>query len=407
MNSSLCFEKSLSTYLSSPSVAAWVYKMSTSNGHLKKKMVALLPGLYTAGNHLQRHNKGVTKPPTAIQAERQLFFRCLADRVGLTQHTKFIHVAGTKGKGSTCEYIAAGLRQSGASVGVFTSPHLHTARERIKIGKHLIPIPDFIRLTGVAYDELGSKCWVCFFDLFLCMALHHFGEHRVDYVVLETGIGGLFDSTNFLIAPCATVITNIGLDHQNILGNTIEEIAMQKAGIIKHGIPIFTPENQQPSVSDVIASTAMENNAPLHRVPSSLAASTGYVKEAGTGYCVRDENASLAIRVLQHLGIDCSAGLHSFYWPCRMEKFLIPGKDGGDKIPFVVDGNHNGDSTRLFIQGLRNEYPDHRVVVLFGSGADKCMDAMVTEVVSGADVVVPVQASHFKSTGIAQTLILH
>lgn len=138
---------------------------------------------------------------------------------------RFIHVAGSKGKGSTTEYIAAGLRSQGFRVGVFTSPHIHTARERIKIGKDLISKEDVVRLGSEVLEEMKGFEWLVFFDLFLSIAIKYFSERSLDYVILETGIGGRYDSTNFLDSPAACVITSISLDHQTLLGNTTEKIA--------------------------------------------------------------------------------------------------------------------------------------------------------------------------------------
>jgi folylpolyglutamate synthase/dihydrofolate synthase len=188
---------------------------------------------------------------------------------GLHNRAKVIHVAGTKGKGSTVEYLNAGLTGCGYKVGVFTSPHIHTARERIKIGRTLIDKDDFVRLAEVTLKELKPKSWAVFFDLLLDMALQYFGEKQVDYIILETGIGGLYDSTNFIGQPAATIITSISYDHQAILGNTLEEIASQKAGIIKKSCQLFTPASQTDGVMDVFRSTCQRLHANLNIVPRS------------------------------------------------------------------------------------------------------------------------------------------
>ena len=189
--------------------------------------------------------------------------------VGLSKETKIIHVAGSKGKGSTVEFVASALRESGYSVGVFTSPHLHSARERIKIGEKLISVEDFVRLGQKTLTHTSNLTWVVFFDLLLLTALEYFGEKKVDYIVLEAGIGGRYDSTNFVPVPEAAIITSISLDHQAMLGNTIEEIAYQKAGIIKENCHIFTPASQPESVLNVFRKCCRELNATLHEVSSS------------------------------------------------------------------------------------------------------------------------------------------
>jgi dihydrofolate synthase/folylpolyglutamate synthase len=138
---------------------------------------------------------------------------------------KIIHVAGTKGKGSTVEYISAGLIGDKKNVGIFSSPHLHTARERIKHNRELISQSDMITSGTKALSLLEGLDWAVIFDQLLATSLVYFGMKDVDYIVLETGIGGRYDSTNFVDNPAACVITSISLDHQTILGDTIEEIA--------------------------------------------------------------------------------------------------------------------------------------------------------------------------------------
>lgn len=167
------------------------------------------------------------------------------------------------------EYIAAGLRKSvkDGNVGVFTSPHLHTARERIKIGKQLISKEDITRLGDEVLDRMSSVPWAVFFDLLLALAMRYFDEQEVEFVVLEAGIGGRFDSTNFIDTPAAAVITSISLDHQALLGETVEQIAWQKAGIIKPGGNVFTSAAQDPVALEVFRKQCTEVNATLHIIP--------------------------------------------------------------------------------------------------------------------------------------------
>jgi folylpolyglutamate synthase/dihydropteroate synthase len=164
------------------------------------------------------------------------------------------------------EHIANALRNShpDTRVGIFTSPHLHTARERIKINNELISKPDLVRLGRAALAN--AEEWSVFFDHFLSVAIQYFGFRKCDYVVLETGIGGRYDSTNFVENPAVGVITSISYDHQAILGDTLTLIAQQKAGIIKPGMHIFTPGTQEPEVLVVIADQCKEVNAVLHVV---------------------------------------------------------------------------------------------------------------------------------------------
>ena len=178
-------------------------------------------------------------------------------------HQKFksIHVAGTNGKGSVSHIIAAGLQANGYVVGVYTSPHYKTYRERIKINGEFISeqeVTEFIEASK--NDILDIK--PSFFEITCAMAFHHFAKHRVDIAVIEVGLGGRLDSTN-IISPLLSVITNISFDHQNILGNTLAKIAAEKAGIIKSNTPILIGESQE-EIKNVFVEKANEVEAPIH-----------------------------------------------------------------------------------------------------------------------------------------------
>src|SRR5690606_28988599 len=152
------------------------------------------------------------------------------------EQIKTIHVAGTNGKGSTSHMLAAIMAQNGYKTGLYTSPHLKDFRERIKINWQMIPqefVVDFVERTRSITEEISPS----FFELTFVMALDYFAHSQVDVAIIETGLGGRLDSTN-VILPLVSVITNIGLDHVDILGDTLGKIAFEKAGIIKPGIPV-------------------------------------------------------------------------------------------------------------------------------------------------------------------------
>ena len=177
-------------------------------------------------------------------------------------HKKFksIHIAGTNGKGSVSHMLAAVLQTNGYKTGLYTSPHLYDFRERIKINGEMVSegfIISFVEKIKPIIEEIEPS----FFEITVAMAFAYFAEQEADIVVVETGLGGRLDSTN-VILPEVSIITNIGYDHMNILGDTLEEIAKEKAGIIKTGIPVVIGEKKE-ETKNVFFKTATEKNAPL------------------------------------------------------------------------------------------------------------------------------------------------
>ncbi len=193
-------------------------------------------------------------------------------------HFPSIHIAGTNGKGSVTHMIAAGLMAQGYKVGIYTSPHYKDFRERIKINGIWIPkkeVIDFIH----DLKEVIEKIQPSFFEITLALAFHYFRKEKVDYAVIETGLGGRLDSTN-IITPLLSVITNISFDHQSFLGNTLHEIAGEKAGIIKKGIPVLIGERQQ-EVELVFKNKATERNSAIFFAEDMISISPSWSVDFG------------------------------------------------------------------------------------------------------------------------------
>lgn len=186
----------------------------------------------------------------------------LCHHLGNPQHAfKSIHVAGTNGKGSTSHALASVLQEAGLKVGLYTSPHLKSFTERIKINGREIDEEGVVRFVEINRDVI-EKIRPSFFEMTVAMAFDHFAREKVDFAVVEVGLGGRLDSTN-VILPELSIITNIGLDHVQYLGNTLQEIAKEKAGIIKAGVPVVISETQ-PETRPVFEAVAEERKSPLY-----------------------------------------------------------------------------------------------------------------------------------------------
>jgi dihydrofolate synthase / folylpolyglutamate synthase len=278
---------------------------------------------------------------------------------------RFIHVAGTNGKGSTCAMLESIYRAAGLRVGLFTSPHLVSFRERIQVNRQLIPEAEVVRLVE-ALRAANRENDATLFEFATVMALKFFAEHQCDLVIWETGLGGRLDATN-IVMPLASLITNIAFDHQQWLGDTLEKIAAEKAGIIKPGVPVLTATSE-PSALAVIKKIAREKNAPLKIV--SRPAGTPAPPLLGDHQKLNAALALAAVEVLQGqipVAVEkIRAGLANVHWPGRLQ--LIE-KPGGQK--FLLDGAHNAAGATVLRAALEKHFPGEKPAFIFGVLADK------------------------------------
>lgn len=311
-------------------------------------------------------------------------------------HTEFVHIAGTNGKGSTAAMTASVLQTAGYRTGLYTSPHLMRYNERIQIDGVPISDEDFVEAASQVQrvcEQLGGVPIV--FEVLTLMALWYFAQQHCDIVVLEVGIGGLLDSTNVIPSPKVAIITQLGMDHTETLGNTLEEIAAQKGGIVKEGTPTVMAL-QEPSAVAIVQQICDKHHAPLaladperlRVLDASVAGQTLEDREYGklklplAGEHQRKNAANVleAVAMLRTQGYhinddDVREGIAKTVWPARFER-LSTAPD------FILDGGHNPQCLHAATAALREYYPGQKVVFLVGMMADKDTDHMLAEMAS-------------------------
>jgi dihydrofolate synthase/folylpolyglutamate synthase len=306
----------------------------------------------------------------------------LAELAGHPQRgLRFIHVAGTNGKGSTCAMLESIYRAAGLRVGLFTSPHLVSFRERLQVNRRLIDEADVVRLMEEMRAQLKAfpeGQHPTFFETVTVMALRYFAEQKCELVIWETGLGGRLDATN-IVTPLASIITNIGIDHAEWLGDTVEKIAAEKAGIIKTGRPVITGARPAEGL-EVIAVTALEKQAPLTIVDESQ---TNRPPLDGIDLSLHGPHqrfnaaiAAAATRVLaKEIPVSDDArrqGLTTIYWPGRMQPVQ---RAAGQTV--LLDGAHNPAGIEALRIALLAEFPGIRPTVIFGVFRDKDSTSMI------------------------------
>ena len=300
----------------------------------------------------------------------------LAELAGNPQNQlRFIHVAGTNGKGSTCAILESIYRAAGLRTGLFTSPHLVSFRERIQVNRQLISEAEVVRLVGELQPllkQFPADHHPTFFEVVTVMALKFFAEQKCDLVIWETGLGGRLDATN-IVTPLASVITNIQFDHQQWLGDTLEKIAAEKAGIVKPGVPVITAADE-PEALAVIEKTAWGKNAPLIKVAQAsrlhAAAGTAALPLPGDHQRLNAALALATVEVLQDkIPVSDAAlrnGLQNVNWPGRLQLVTRP---SGQK--FLLDGAHNVAGAKVLRQALEDHFGGTRRTLVLGVLQDK------------------------------------
>jgi dihydrofolate synthase/folylpolyglutamate synthase len=326
--------------------------------------------LYALGNEIKTAKLGLERI-TAV----------LASLGNPERSYRFIHVAGTNGKGSTCALIDAGLRAAGIRTGLFTSPHLQEPTERIQIAGRPVSAETFERAFNVVHEiaeTLDLDCHPTYFETVTAMAFWLFRELRVETAVVEVGLGGRLDSTN-VVQPALTVITPIDFDHEAFLGNTLESIAREKAGILKPGVPLILAR-QRPEAAAIVEARAAELACPLQRAAETAVRDLN-VDARGSRFRLGDrddvivcplagehqvDNAIVAALALRALNVS-TAGIAGARWPGRLE-VVAPNPD------VILDGAHNPAGARALAKYLSRFYSHRRIWMIFGAMRDKALD---------------------------------
>jgi dihydrofolate synthase / folylpolyglutamate synthase len=354
-----------------------------------------------AVNYLLSLGRELAAPTQAATAKFNLEnISLLAQHLGHPENKyPSVHIAGTNGKGSTAAFLEAMLREAGYRTGLYTSPHLERINERIRVEGNDIPDEAFADVFSRIHSLIeklladGSlRAHPTFFECITAIAFLYFAEAGVDFAVFETGLGGRLDSTN-IVKPQVSIITRIDFDHENFLGHSLREIAVEKAGIIKPTVPVVIAE-QRDEVREVIAARAGELHSPLVEPATlysveSLRMEEGrvraVVREPGADKSINTDpqlagrfqlqnalNAVAAAHVLKSQGYRLTdrairLGIATAVWPGRIEKIRV-------QPDIYLDGAHNPSSARELDAFLTENFPGRRIILIFGALRDKAVD---------------------------------
>jgi dihydrofolate synthase/folylpolyglutamate synthase len=358
-------------------------------------------------------------PRSGIVWDLKRVERLLA-RLGDPQYSaRTVHVAGTKGKGSTAAIIASVLKSAGYKVGLYTSPHLLSYTERIQVDCKPIAEGEWAKLVEIlkphveAENALGDLGELTTFELYTAMAFLHFQQVKADWQVVEVGLGGRLDATN-VVRPEVCVITSISYDHMDVLGDTLGKIAKEKAGIIKSGADIVSAP-QFPEAMEVIEGVCREKGVRLIKVGEDVTWEGGEFNIEGQGFRVKGrrdnydlwlpllgehqmENAANAVAVVEILVERGAivrteaivAGVRSVNWPGRLQ---VLGKE-----PWVVvDGAHNAYSIERLGEALERHFRYERLTLVIGFGSDKDVAGMAREAAKITGDIIVVASRHPKA----------
>ncbi len=322
-------------------------------------------------------------------------------------HNSFhsVHVAGTNGKGSTSTAISSILMENGFKVGIFTSPHLVSFAERIRINNLRIAESEVIEIATMIHDSIaGTDLNPTFFEFVTAMAFYYFAQSNVDWAVIETGMGGRLDATN-VILPQASIITNISLDHCEFLGNNISDITFEKAGIIKQGIPVITSSGD-PEVVKQLSDTACRRNSEIHIYDKDFKGALLFMDDKHTTFNYNGYknfnalsiplsgkyqlyNACTAVRaceILRERGFSISdesirRGLLNVSIEGRLERV-------SDSPPIFIDGAHNPDAAHSLADSVKTLFPDKKVILIVGIMNDKDIKGILNPLVHISEFII-------------------
>ena len=342
--------------------------------------------------------------------------RDLMDKMG-NPHQKYpvVHIAGTKGKGSTSVLIAAVLQNSGYKAGLYTSPHLHDYCERIQVNQVPISHEDLVRQVNSIQSPVAAVPEITTFEITTAIGFQYFAEQKVDIAIVEVGLGGRLDATN-VVKPILSVITSLSYDHMIILGDTIEKIAVEKAGIIKKNIPVVIAPQGFPEVNSVLEDIAKTNESQIIFVDKEYAYTSqshslegqrfslsriSLSKQKPKNYSIsllgyhQIENAATAraaLEVIKTKGFmitedNVAEGFRSANWPCRFE--IIK------KKPLViVDSAHNVDSAEKLQATVKEYLKNKKITLIFGASEDKDIHGMFEALFPIVDDIIVTKSIH-------------